>query len=154
MRRNAPPLVAVLITFAALVFTASPDRAMAADANPTAPLRISVTAGDKTVVFELNASGAARDLARQLPLTLKVEDYGGIEKIFYPPKKLSTDDTPLATDNPPGSLAYYAPWGDVAMFYGHFGSAAGLYALGRALEGGGEISGLSGTISIEEAVGH
>jgi hypothetical protein len=26
-----------------------------------------------------------------------------------------------------GTLAYYAPWGDVVMFYKEFGTASGLY---------------------------
>jgi len=149
MRWNAPTALAVLFTFAVFLLATPPNRAMAADTTPATPLRISVTAGDTTVVFELNASAAARDLVQQLPLTLKVEDYGGLEKIFYPPKKLTTDDTPLAENNKPGSLAYYAPWGDVVMFYGAFGSAAGLYALGRAVEGAEGIAGLEGGVRVE-----
>jgi hypothetical protein len=123
--------------------------------EPNAPetktvMQISVKANGKTTVFELNNSPAARDLYAQLPLSIKVENYSDNEKIFYPPEKLNTADTPQA-DAQAGTLAYYAPWGDVVMFYGRFGSAAGLYDLGRATTGSEHIRGMSGTIQIEKA---
>ncbi len=121
--------------------------------EPNAPetkttMQISVKANGKTTVFELNNSPAARDLYAQLPLSISVENYSNNEKIFYPPKKLNTNDTPQA-DAQAGTLAYYAPWGDVVMFYGSYGSAAGLYELGQAISGSEYISGMSGTIQIE-----
>lgn len=112
-------------------------------------MKIRVKSNGKTTVFELNNSSAARDLYAQLPMTIKVENYSNDEKIFYPPKKLNTSDTPKA-DARVGTLAYYAPWGDVVMFYGDFGSAAGLYELGRAVSGGENIRKMSGDIRIEK----
>lgn len=112
-------------------------------------MKINVKANGKTTVFELNNSPAARDLYAQLPLSISVENYSNNEKIFYPPKKLNTSDTPLV-DAQPGTLAYYAPWGDVVMFYGRFGSAPGLYELGHAISGSAYIQGMSGTIQIEK----
>jgi hypothetical protein len=112
-------------------------------------MQISVKANGKTTVFELNNSPAARDLYAQLPLNTSVENYSNNEKIFYPPEKLKTTDTPQA-DARAGTLAYYAPWGDVVMFYGRFGSAAGLYELGHAISGSEYIRGMSGTIRIEK----
>lgn len=122
--------------------------ATASGAKPA--MQITVKAGGDAVVFELNDSAAAKDLWAQLPLDTKVENYGGNEKIFYPPKKLTTTDTPLVKGAQAGTLAYYAPWGDVVMFYGRFGSAAGLYELGRAISGSELIKGLSGTIRLEK----
>jgi len=113
-------------------------------------MQISVTANGKTTVFELNDSPAARDLYAQLPLTLPVEDYNSNEKIFYPPEKLDITDTPRA-DARAGTLAYYAPWGDVVMFYEKFGSAAGLYDLGLAVSGSDHIRALSGEIRVEKS---
>lgn len=111
--------------------------------------RIRVKSNGGTTVFQLNSSPAARDLFAQLPLSIKVENYGSNEKIFYPPKKLNTSDTPLA-DARTGTLAYYAPWADVVMFYGNFGSASGLYELGRAVSGVEHISKMSGEIRVEK----
>ena len=112
-------------------------------------IKISVRANGNTTVFELNNSPAARDLYAQLPLSITVENYSSNEKIFYPPEKLNITDTPQA-DARAGTLAYYAPWGDVVMFYGDFGSAAGLYELGHAVSGSEYIRGMSGTIQIEK----
>ena len=112
-------------------------------------MQISVKANGKTTVFELNNSPAARDLFAQLPLSIKVENYSDNEKIFYPPKKLNTTDTAQA-DAQVGTLAYYAPWGNVVMFFGSFGSAAGLYELGHATSGSENIRGMSGTIHVEK----
>lgn len=113
-------------------------------------MKISVKVNGKTTVFELNNSTAAKDLYTQLPLTIKVEDYSDNEKIFYPPEKLKTTDTPKA-DARAGTLAYYGPWGDVVMFYKDFGSAAGLYELGHAISGSENISEMTGTIHIENS---
>lgn len=113
-------------------------------------MRITVSANGTSILFELNDSPAARDLYAQLPLSVDVENFGGNEKIFYPPEKLNVADTPLAKDVQPGTLAYYAPWGDVVLFYGRFGAAAGLYDLGRAVSGRAHIQGLSGTVRVEK----
>lgn len=115
----------------------------------TSVMQISVTANGLTTIFELNNSHAARELYEQLPLTISVENYGNNEKIFYPPKKLKTRDTPQ-TSHSAGGLAYYAPWGDVVMFYDRFGSASGLYTLGKAISGSENIIRMSGTIRIEK----
>ena len=113
-------------------------------------MKISVSANGNTTVFELNNSPAARSLYDQLPLNIEVENYSDNEKIFYPPKKLDTTGTPQANAHRAGTLAYYAPWGDVVMFYGSFGSASGLYTLGHAVSGGRHIREMSGTARIEK----
>ena len=113
-------------------------------------MKIVVTSGKDTTVFELNNSSAAKDLYAQLPLSIPVEEYGKNEMIFYPPTKLDVTDTPLA-DAQEGTLAYYAPWGDVVMFYARFGRASGLYELGRVDSGGEHIRKMSGMIRVERA---
>lgn len=118
-------------------------------ASPTeAALKILVSAGDAAILYELNDSPAARALYAQLPLTLEVGDYGANEKIFYPPQALDVTGTPAAEGGGPGALAYYAPWGDVVLFYADFRAAGGLYALGGAVSGAEWIQTLSGTIEI------
>ncbi len=111
-------------------------------------MRISVQANGKTILFELNHSTAAQELYAQLPIQIEVKNYSNDEKIFYPPKKLATQNTPAAHAKA-GTLAYYAPWGDVVMFYRDFGSASGLYELGKAVLGAEHIGSLSGTVIIE-----
>lgn len=110
---------------------------------------IKVMANGHSIIFVLNDSQGAKALYEQLPLDVKVEKFGHNEKIFYPPKKLSIAQTPLA-DAKAGTLAYYAPWGDVVMFYKAFGTAKGLYGLGAAVSGAEHIETLSGTLRIEK----
>ncbi len=116
--------------------------------TPQITFTLNVITNKDTVVFELNTSTAAKDLYGQLPLTIAVEDFGSNEKIFYPPEKLGTTNTPLAEAAKAGTLAYYAPWGDVVMFYNNFSSAPGLYKLGNAISGTEHIENLTGTILI------
>jgi len=115
-------------------------------------MHISVRSNGNSTLFQLNDSPAARALYVQLPLRIDVENYGRNEKIFYPPEKLSTANTPLA-DARTGTLAYYAPWGNVVMFYKDFGMAGGLYELGQAVSGGEHIQKMSGAIRLEKADG-
>lgn len=113
--------------------------------NP--PLQLRVSSGDKIVIYELHDNVAARQLYNQLPLIIEVKDYGNSEKIFYPPEKLNTANLPLASARS-GTLAYYAPWGNVVMFYEDFHSANGLYELGYAVSGNRHIKDLTGTIEL------
>ncbi|MBP1909480.1 cyclophilin-like fold protein [Methanolobus bombayensis] len=112
-------------------------------------MQISVQANGNTTIFELNDGKAAKDLYEQLPLTVDVEDFSNNEKTFYPPNRLDTTNTPMANAKS-GTLAYYAPWGDVVMFYDSFGSAGGLYELGNVVSGEEHIKNMSGTILIEK----
>ena len=110
--------------------------------------QISVTCGDTQVVYELNDSPAAQSLLSQLPLTVEVENFSPNEKVFYPPQELDTSDTPLA-EGGAGTLAYYAPWGDVVLFYDSFSANGSLYELGEAVSGAENIGQMSGTIIVE-----
>ena len=114
----------------------------------TSSRQISVRFGENVVVYQLNGGGAAASFYEQLPLTIEVEDYSTNEKIFYPPQQLDTDNTPLAQGGV-GTLAYYAPWGDVVMFYGDYNENPSLYELGQVVSGGELVGEMSGTITID-----
>ena len=119
----------------------------ATDRKEDEQMKIQVQAGEMIIVYELNSSNAAKALYAQLPLTLEVENFSTNEKVFYPPQELPTEKTPTA-DAKKGTLAYYAPWGDVVMFYEGFGTGSGLYELGEVVFGKDNIEKLSGTIVI------
>lgn len=110
---------------------------------------IIISSQDIKLIYTLNDSLASKELLKQLPLTLESKGFGGNEKIFYPPKKLNTSNTPTSNAKK-GTLAYYAPWGDVALFYEDFGTASGLYELGFIKNGIDDIEKLSGIITIKE----
>lgn len=114
------------------------------------PMKIQVQAGEHVIVYALNNSRAAKELYAQLPLRTTVENFSTNEKVFYPPQKLSIAGAPFV-DAQKGTLAYYAPWGDVVMFYEPFGQGSGLYELGQAVSGMDEIEQLTGTITVTAA---
>lgn len=116
----------------------------------TGSRQISVQFGENTVIYELNDSPAADSLYEQLPITTEVEDFSTNEKIFYPPQELDTSDSPVA-EGGAGTLAYYAPWGDVVMFYDDYSANSSLFELGHAVSGGEQIGEMSGTIVIDVA---
>ncbi len=69
-----------------------------------------------------------------LPLTLSFEDYNGVEKIAYSAEALDTSDAPGSCDPDIGTLALYAPWGNLSIFYQDFRFSEGLVPLG-AIDG-------------------
>lgn len=115
--------------------------------NHAAGAQLSVQWGENRVIYALNDSPAAQSLLDQLPLTIEVEDYSTNEKIFYPPRPLEIQDTPVA-EGGAGTLAYYEPWGDVVMFYGDYNANSALYELGQIVSGEELVSQMSGVITI------
>lgn len=111
-------------------------------------LKISVSDGTHTIVYELNDSPSAKSLYEMLPLDIEVENYGHNEKIFYPPQAVDTAEG-IEGGGDAGGLALFSPWGNVVMYYDSFGAYPGLYLLGQAMEGADQVSGLSGTIHVE-----
>jgi len=109
-------------------------------------MKISVKSGNIEIIYQLNDSKAVKDLYAQLPLTIAVEPYSNNEIIFYP-QALNTSGAPLA-EGGAGSLAYYAPWGDIVLFYGSFNKSSSLFELGKIVSGVEKIKNLSGTVTI------
>ena len=103
------------------------------------------------IVCTLNGSTPARALLAQLPLTQEIGDRAGKEKTFFPPQKLDTAGAPLS-EGKKGNLAYFAPWNNVVLFYGHGGPYPGLHALGECSGGAENIDKLRGrvTVSVQE----
>lgn len=93
--------------------------------------KIKITIGETVVTGTLNDTKSSQDLISLLPLTLTMEDYVSTEKIGYLPGKLSTEDAPSGFDPSVGDITYYAPWGNLALFYGEAGYANGLVSLGK-----------------------
>lgn len=111
-------------------------------------MKISVSDGVRTVIYELNDSPSAKSLYGMLPLDIEVENYGRNEKIFYPPQQIDITDG-IEGSGEAGALALFSPWGNVVMYYDSFSAYPGLYLLGQAVEGSDQVSGLSGTIHVE-----
>jgi len=87
-----------------------------------------------------NNSQAAKDFIALLPLTLTLNDYNATEKVSDLPRRLSTKDAPPGFDPSIGDIAYYAPWGNLAIFYKDFGYSSGLVKLGTIDSGLGHLN--------------
>lgn len=64
-------------------------------------------------------------------MQLAAEDYAATETIATLPRKLSLDGAPPGYTPQACDLAYYAPWGNLALFYKPFRHSPGLVRLGR-----------------------
>jgi hypothetical protein len=92
-------------------------------------IQIDVDGTRATATFDDNAT--SMDFMALLPLTLTLADYNGTEKISDLPRKLSTEGAPAGVDPWAGDIAYYSPWGNLAIFYEDFAYSTGLVKLGR-----------------------
>lgn len=96
---------------------------------------IEIIVEGQVVSATVEESAAAQDFLALLPLTLTLEDYHNTEKISDLPRRLSTDAAPAGIDPEVGDITYYAPWGNLAIFYRDFGYSKGLVRLGRITSG-------------------
>ena len=94
-------------------------------------MKIRLRINGQSMTATLDDTPSARDFLTLLPLTLKLDDYNATEKIATLPRKLSTQGAPVAIEPRVGDFAYYAPWGNLALFYRDFGRSPGLIRLGR-----------------------
>lgn len=93
--------------------------------------KIRLTVGETVIEGSLADNAASRDFASLLPLTLTLSDYNATEKISDLPSRLSTTDAPEGLAPAVGDITYYAPWGNLAIFYRDFGYSRGLVKLGE-----------------------
>jgi hypothetical protein len=98
-------------------------------------IRIKLTFNNEEVIVKMDDNPTSKDFLSLLPLTLTFEDYAGTEKISYPANKLSTEEAPSGIDPTVGDFTYYAPWGNLAIFYKDFGYSNGLIKLGEIESG-------------------
>mgnify|MGYP000042827604 CR=1 FL=1 len=151
VRRLFAPLIL------ALALINSPSAASAAEPSPSSSeantMKIRLTINGQSATATLDDNPTARDFLSMLPLALTLEDYASTEKIAYPPRKLSTQGAPAGIDPEIGDITYYAPWGNLALFYKDFGYSAGLIRLGR-LDTGVEALSVRGSLKVTiEATG-
>jgi hypothetical protein len=119
------------------------DRASGTPVKPTTELpgqgtntmKIRLTVNGKALTATLIDNATASDFLALLPMTLTLEDYAQTEKITYLPRKLSTAGAPEGSDPSVGDITYYAPWGNLAIFYKDFRYSSGLIQLGRVDSG-------------------
>ncbi|NMO14241.1 hypothetical protein HPC49_08000 [Pyxidicoccus fallax] len=93
-------------------------------------MKIRLTLGERVLTATLRDNATARDFAALLPLTLTLTDYATTEKVSDLPRRLSTKGAPAGVTPKAGDIAYYAPWGNLALFHKDFRFSEGLVTLG------------------------
>ena len=99
------------------------------------PLAVLFTINGKTLAAEVDNTAAGRDFLAMLPLSLPLQDFNGTEKISDLPRRLDASDAPDGCTPSAGDFAWYAPWGNLAVFYRDFSWSRGLVPLGRITSG-------------------
>ena len=116
-----------------------PNAQIQGDEETLKNARIKLTVnGNEEVFVKLEDNQASRDFLEMLPLTLTFEDFNSTEKIATLPNELSTEGQPSGYIPEIGDFAYYAPWGNISVFYKDFRYSNSLYKLGT-IESGTEI---------------
>ena len=73
--------------------------------------------GDVSVDVTIGSDNVAtRDFVSMLPLTLRLEEFNGREKIADLPRELDVDGAP-GSDPEDGDLIYFVPWGNLGFYY-------------------------------------
>lgn len=98
-----------------------------------------LTVGDHMLTATLVDNATSRDFVSLLPLTLTLEVHASTEKISDLPKQLSTRGAPEGSLPRVGDVAYYAPWGNLAIFHKDFTYSSGLIKIAHL---NGDISAL------------
>lgn len=106
--------------------------------NETKSTKIKLTVNDKTAAVKLLDTDATKDFISMLPLTLTFDDYNNTEKIATLPRNIIMGSAPRNCDPDIGTFAYYAPWGNLCVFYKDFRESDNLIPLGT-FENGIEI---------------
>lgn len=104
--------------------------------------KVKLTFNDNEIYALITNSNAGNDFLSLLPMNLKIEDFNGTEKISYLSKKLNTQNESDGITPKAGDITYYAPWGNLAIFYKNFRYSNNLIYLGR-FENISDISKLS-----------
>ncbi|MBZ9745872.1 MFS transporter [Mesorhizobium sp. CO1-1-7] len=100
-------------------------------------MKIRISFNRQTMTATLYDNPSARDFYSMLPLDLTIDNYAGNEKIAYLPRKLTVQGSGPFGNERPGDLCYFAPWGNLALFYAGYRWSTGLIRLGR-FDGGFE----------------
>ena len=110
--------------------------------------RIKLTVNGNEIFVRLDDNQASREFLGMLPLNLTFEDFNSTEKIATLPNELSTEGLPFGYTPEVGDFSYYAPWGNISIFYKDFRYSNALYKLGT-IESGTEILGnMSGDFEV------
>lgn len=133
--KNAQILaISLFLLVAAGVFYAGDTAAGQDSSSQYGQRKIRIIFQQREVIVAMFDNPASKDFISLLPLTLDFRDFAKAEKIADLPRRLNTAGAPTSREAT-GDLTYYAPWGNLAVFYKGVGTDGQLYILGRIEEG-------------------
>lgn len=130
VRHGLTPLCLASVLAALLSGPAPAETPNASPSEGAAITRIYVIVGNESLSATLDDTPAGRDFAALLPLELSLSDYHATEKVADLPRKLNTQSAPASYTPKAGDITYYAPWGNLAIFYKPIQTSRGLVRLG------------------------
>jgi hypothetical protein len=101
-----------------------------ASQEPTG-MKIRMVFNGQTLTGTLYDNASARDFYSMLPLDMTIDNYANNEKIAYLPRELTLEGSGPFSNEQPGDICYFAPWGNLALFYAGYRYSSGLVRLGR-----------------------
>lgn len=110
-----------------------PDSSVESTEPEASERKINLKINEQTYSATLYDTPLADALYDMLPLTVYFEDYNGTEKIGYLPdnQSLTTQGADSGFEPAAGDLCYYAPWGNISLFYKSFRYSDDLYSIGH-----------------------
>jgi hypothetical protein len=112
--------------------TAQPGLPVETRAQGTTAVKVRIIFNDQAMTATLEDNPSARDFASMLPLhDLTIDNYADNEKVSYLPRKLTDEGSGPFGNERSGDLCYYAPWGNLALFYAGYRWSRGLIRLGH-----------------------
>lgn len=145
MLKSAAIVLLVMMFFPFGSLSAGPGRQEGIAVNFAGKIRI--VFGSQETIITMFDNPASKDFLTMLPLTAEFSDYVRTEKITTLPRKLDVKGTPTAREFSGSDFTYYAPWGNLAVFYNGFGTDSQLYVLGRIESGKDALARMSGNFT-------
>lgn len=128
-----------LVTLVVCAFTPAAHADVRSKEAPVSKIQkvyqIQIELDGAVISATLDDNPTVRDFIARLPLTLELKDYASTEKVGFLPDKRTTQNAPPGSTPVVGDISYYAPWGNLAIFYKNFAYSAELVRLGRISSG-------------------
>ncbi len=94
-------------------------------------MKVKITLDDGVYFATLSDNPTSQSFWQKLPIISKLENYANNEKVVYLKEQLSIKQAPVGYMSKTGDIAYYAPWGNIAMFFDKGDYAQGLVYMGK-----------------------
>ncbi len=127
-------LLVLLVGIVTILLFSNSQAATSQETTKMLATKIRIASNGGEAVIALYDNPMSKNFAAMLPLSVTFRDYAREEKIADIPHKLATAGG-LSAKDIQGDFTYYAPWGNLAIFYKGYGKDERLYTLGHIESG-------------------